>query len=230
MQQKGFTLVELMLAMTFVSILLVSIAVLTIQVSSIYNRGMTLKAVNQAGTTISYDIQRSLNSARPSIAINPIIEEDEGGRLCLGEYSYVWNNGRRVERYEGGDRTNPLMNYTEDTKKVIRFAKVADNGGTLCKKDNAGNLQVGVIDSNKSTELLTSGDRDLAILDMSVAVLAKSATTSSSMIAISFTISTNEGAAIDSGTTTCRPPADAESDQDYCAINQFEVTATVEGE
>jgi type II secretory pathway component PulJ len=53
---RGFTLIELMLSMSFVSILLISIAMLSIQLSNQYSRGLTLKEVTQAGTEASNDI------------------------------------------------------------------------------------------------------------------------------------------------------------------------------
>ena len=77
---KGFTLIELMLSMTFISILLVAIAVTIIQISNVYNRGITLKEVNQAGRSLSNELQRSITSGAPFM-----IEEGDGSRYVKQE-------------------------------------------------------------------------------------------------------------------------------------------------
>ena len=47
--RRGFTLIELMLAIAFISMLLLAIAAVGIQVGRIYTRGIVLRDVNQAG-------------------------------------------------------------------------------------------------------------------------------------------------------------------------------------
>jgi prepilin-type N-terminal cleavage/methylation domain-containing protein len=56
--KKGFTLIELMLAMSFISVLLLSIAMVGIQAGKMYSRGIVLRDVNQAGRDISDTIRR----------------------------------------------------------------------------------------------------------------------------------------------------------------------------
>ena len=55
---KGFTLVELMLAMAGVAVLLVSIVVTTMQLMGMYHKGLTVKSINQAGREINDMIRR----------------------------------------------------------------------------------------------------------------------------------------------------------------------------
>ena len=50
--KKGFTLIELMLAMSFISVLLLSIAMVGIQAGKMYSRGIVLRDVNKAGRDI----------------------------------------------------------------------------------------------------------------------------------------------------------------------------------
>ena len=96
---SGFTLVELMLAMAFVSVLLLSVAMVAVQAGKIYNRGTVMKTVNQSGRTISDVIRRDfLQSSATKIvnSANPVILVRESGsvrsgRVCLGQYSYVCN-------------------------------------------------------------------------------------------------------------------------------------------
>ena len=48
----GFTIIELTLAMAFISVLLISIVLVSIQAGKMYNRGIILRGVNQAGRDI----------------------------------------------------------------------------------------------------------------------------------------------------------------------------------
>ena len=58
--KKGFTIVELSLSSAFLGILLVSIALLITHIITIYQKGMTLKAVNTVGEDLIDDLSRSV--------------------------------------------------------------------------------------------------------------------------------------------------------------------------
>src|SRR5680860_795921 len=94
--QRGFTLIELMLAMAFVSTLLLAIAMIIVQIGSIYNKGITYTDVNSAGSSIASELQRSINESTP-FNIDPAkgtslyVDKTWGGRLCTNRYSYIWN-------------------------------------------------------------------------------------------------------------------------------------------
>lgn len=119
--QKGFTLVELMLGIAFVGSLLVLIALIIIQIMGLYNKGLTLKEVNEVSRIVVRDMQQSVSGAdafrlqyvkndTPTYAttlqeaVNPggnnsqvdYYSNDAGGRLCTGVYSYVWNTGGAI--------------------------------------------------------------------------------------------------------------------------------------
>lgn len=61
--KSGFTIIELMLAMTFVAMLLIAIAVVTINIVTIYQRGLSLKAVNNVGRSLIEELTTSINAA-----------------------------------------------------------------------------------------------------------------------------------------------------------------------
>ncbi len=61
--KKGFTLVELALALTFVAVLLVVIAWLTIHITSTYEKGLTMKAVNATSKELIDDISRAISTS-----------------------------------------------------------------------------------------------------------------------------------------------------------------------
>ncbi|MEP6710674.1 MAG: hypothetical protein ABJA64_03060 [Candidatus Saccharibacteria bacterium] len=234
---KGFTLIELMLSMTFVSLLLVAIAMLTIQISNTYTKGITLRDVNQAGLSISSDLQRSINAAASFDAEaggNSYEVQPTGGRLCLGKYSYVWNNGDKINQVSD---SSPLSNKFvlqdgSQSTQIIRFVKVADQGKTLCqptnqdaiKNDGAAAVYPDITLDQKATEMLSAGDRDLAIHSFKIL----SGSQESPIYAISIVIGTNGKDEI-TGTDSdqCKPPADIAGAQDYCSINRFDIIARV---
>ena len=58
--KKGFTMVELSLALIFVSIILITIAWLTIHITSVYEKGLAMKAVNSTAKELIDDFSRAI--------------------------------------------------------------------------------------------------------------------------------------------------------------------------
>lgn len=215
---NGFTIIELMLAMTFVAGLLVAIAMTTIQISQIYTKGLTLREVNQVGRAVSDELQRSISSSTtfnvdPMSPTTRYITRDGGGRLCIGRYSYAWNYGKALRGGPGA----PAVYNTYDNGKAVRFAKVNDPSSSLCTDPS---LNVKFADS---TELLTTGDRELALHAFSITGLAKDDVSGQALYAISMTIGTNDQTQLLTNDTTCKPPAQGQGNEDYCAVNQFDI-------
>jgi len=225
---KGFTLIELMLAMTFISVLLIAIALTTIQISNIYTKGITLREVNQVGRSVSEELQRSIASSSPFdvtpkmddsvTSVSKYVVRDGGGRLCLGRYTYVWNFG---DALKGGAGAPAIYNKYAGNSDQIRFVKVEDPSAALCTNPTTN------IDKSKSIDLLTSGDRDLVIHKFTVAKTAEEAEIDQALYAISMTIGTNdrEQLIITTNDASCKPPAEGVGDEDYCAVNQFDIIA-----
>lgn len=139
-KQRGFTIIELLLAMTFLSILLMAITMLIMQTIGIYDKGISLRAVDKAGRTLSSDVQRSFNQADPSKIIIPAPVNSgtpqESGRICTGNYSYVWN------------------------MQGVRFMKLTDLNGAACTS-NPINLAGGV-------EMLPESDKTVTVRNITV--------------------------------------------------------------
>jgi prepilin-type N-terminal cleavage/methylation domain-containing protein len=230
-RRNGFTIIELMLAMAFVSILMMAIAMMIVQMANIYNKGTTLRAVDQAGQAVSQDLQYTLASAQPldigtdgsgglnykqQVQIGGEITNPDGGRLCTGSYTYVWNTGKGlnnpVNRYETGDQE-------------IRLAKVRDVGGLYCS-DVSRRIKL-----EDATELLSAGDRELAIQSFKIIPVATDPSMQQALYAISLELGTNDQDSLNQATsistvdTSCKPPSDVASQRDFCAVNKFEFTA-----
>ena len=214
--KQGFTLIELMLAMTFVSALLLAIAMTVIQISNVYTRGLTLKEVNQAGRTISTELKRGVSQSAPFAVPGPkYVARSWGGRLCVGQYSYVWNYGATLSDATANGSNSNI--YSNSTSK-IRFVKVPDSSGSYCSAPGTK-----AVDSTGAIELLASGDRNLALHSFTIANSSTDAKSSQSLYSISYVIGTNDQAALMPGQTSCRAPSDIASDLNYCSINQFDI-------
>ena len=224
---KGFTLIELMLAMTFISVLLVAIAMTTIQISNIYNKGITLREVDQAGRSLSNELQRNISASAP-FDVTPkkddapatkdskyVVRNEDGGRLCLGSYSYLWNFGKALDGTGGAVIYNK---YSDDANAKLRFVKVADPAGQLCANPETMPTR------SQSTDLLTSGDRDLVLHKFSIERTSDVGMISQAIYAISFTIGTNDREQLTTNDASCKPPSES-IDEAYCSVNQFDIIA-----
>lgn len=163
----GFTMVELVLAMGFVSALLLAIAMTVIQIGTIFNRGLAMKAVDQVGSEIASKIQTDVNNSSPfSITasddgIRYVNISGIGGRLCLSSYTYIWNYGEAI------NASNPGMNFYNDGK-YVKFIKIPDSTNQYCKdaKGKTNFSSTPGIDKSLAVELLDSGQYNLAIHDV----------------------------------------------------------------
>ena len=216
----GFTIVELMLAMTFISLLLMGIALTTIQISNIYNKGITLREVNQVGRSISEDVNKTISQTNPfNIDGGPntdYISSDAGGRLCAGNYTYVWNLAETLRSTSPGTVTG-YNKYISPNTEQIRLVKVNDPGGSLCRNPESD------IDSSKSVELLNSSDRNLAIHKFAVVKSTEDTLTNQALYAMNIIIGTNDDSQLDTSNNVCKPPSDGAGNEDYCSVNEFNI-------
>lgn len=219
--QQGFTIIELMLSMSFIALLMLAIAMTTIQIGSIYNKGITLREVNQAGRAVSADLQRSIATAVPfdvtprtgaptDSPTSKYVTRPDGGRLCVGDYTYAWTYGKNI--------ASPSLNkYT--TGGAVRFAKIPDAGGALC----AGTP--GAINPANVSELLSSGDRDLVVHNVTIKQGASDPTTGQTLYALSLIIGTSDTSQLTPDDASCKPPATLQGASNYCSVNQFDIIA-----
>lgn len=241
---NGFTLIELMLSMAFVSVLLVTIAMTVMQMATIYNRGITLKEVNQAARDISDDMRRSVQAAaiftvnadgsdsvnlvqtRSSVVGSNVVMT---GRLCLGKYSYIWNTASAIESgFSGRARFLTSSGTAGDN---VNLVKVPDSTKKYCSKDASDNLlyrDILYADSGKATELLKQGDRTLRLLYFGVTTTnsAYDPISSQRLYTIAYTLGTGSTSAMkleDGVPTACLGPTEANSDFVYCNVQQFSI-------
>lgn len=232
---SGFTIIELTLAMSFVAVLLISIAMLSIQLTNQYSRGLTLKEISQAGTEVSNDIKRTMGQVQLQAGGVRVKNVTGGAKvLCTGTYSYIASSPASLEANNGNGDGNAIRVGPAGSTTMARFAKVRDLNGMLCSS--------ATLDTNKNyvttevSELLSGGSRLLAVRNLSVSPnglpgvghpMYNEFQKGRGIYTVQLTISAGLDEEIDSSTGTCRPPSDAQSNLDYCAINSFEFTARV---
>lgn len=103
--RKGFTIIELMLAMGFLGTLLVTIAILVNMITGIYQKGLSLRAVNANGKQIIDDLSRIVSGSPISQETlnvvdknnDSIIQEDE---VATALRKYYISNTTRVDGKE----------------------------------------------------------------------------------------------------------------------------------
>jgi len=227
---RGFTIVELMLAMSFVAMLLIAVAVLTMTIGQIYNRGITYKELNQTGSEVASDLRRSLTSSM--VDDIKYINNETYNRLCLGTYSYVWN--------EVPDTDATHTKYGSGGSKVTRLLKVTDPAEKYC--DTAA-LPDTIPTSDEARELLTQGgNRDLYVYKMTVDPLAapdpqglsiarsSELATQRGLYTIKLTLGTGDKNRIDyadPSNTHCKPPVGVDGGDEYCAIDTFTTVVAI---
>jgi prepilin-type N-terminal cleavage/methylation domain-containing protein len=231
-KQRGFTLIELMLAMAFISVLLLAVALTIIQVGIIYNRGMTLKEVNQSARSVTDEITRQVSSSTSFNLSTKYVTNSAGGRLCLGQDTFIWNLGKAIT---SGDSNMTRYNAASAKRnQTIRFIKVPDAAGLYCLMTN-GNFthrDIRVADTNLTTDLLRAGDRELTLhqFDMRQGSNVKDSATGQQLYTLLFTIGTGKTTALTADQSACLPPGDPNSDFSYCTVQQFTLVLRAGGQ
>ena len=242
-RKQGFTLVELTLAMAFVTFLLLSVVLVAIQAGKMYNRGIVLGSVNQAGRDIGDTVRRDfLQTDQRRISVGDsqdtavrILRQggsERSGRFCLGQYSYLWNVPAVLDRdtSEGGELINdgPIVRDTDG--HPITFVRVADENGDLCRETD-GSYPTQLTDMTKVTHLLKqpSADKDvvLAIHRMIVQPIGRVDNASDGLYRFRFVVGTSRTAEITG--QACKPPVDDQSNLEFCAINEFDMIVRTNG-
>ncbi len=209
-RRRGFTLVELNLAMIFVSILLIAVALTTIHVTRIYQKGLTVKTINQIGREVSSQLQRDIAQAVPS----EITEFGFGQtkRLCLGEVSYLYN-------LPGA--SSPIR---DPDGNAIHLVRTQDLDSQWCKLSMSGIPMQ--LTAGGYSELLTNDVISLAIHDLRLEDYTSS-DSRQALYHIEMLLGTNEEHTVDGG--TCRPPSDNQANFDYCFVAEFETIVKAGG-
>lgn len=215
----GFTIVELTLAIAFIGILLIVVLTTAVGLGRTYQKGMTLRDVNQAGREVSDTMRRDIASASPSQLTVKIFNgssSPETARICTGSVSYLLN----FASYLNNPRGQLIKDSNQANAKAVHLARVVDNGGRNCQPNASGQYSMYVIGDNQQ-ELLSAADGDsqnLAVHEFSLGAVTEM--DDSKLYRLFLRLGTNQRDSVD--VDRCVNPNQTSSDFDYCALYDFE--------
>ena len=193
--KSGFTILELALAMAFISFLLLAIGFAMLQVSLVYQKGLTIKTVNSTGREIIDEFSRTILASkynrydghyeytftekRDKVAINGEDKEVQiYGAFCTGTHRYIWNTGYALDLPDEPENENKKAIFIERKEgnddvqydKTIRLIRVNDPSREVCilHADRVGESEENVFDANKASnlvEILSPSENDLIFYD-----------------------------------------------------------------
>lgn len=164
--KKGFTLVELTLSLAFVSMLLLAVAMATIYLGNIYQKGVTVKTINQSGRDVMAMMRRDVAHAVDGrVDFEKQLESRDNSfysfRMCLGNVSYVGNSAGLIiasldgDVYESAIRDNNNVESVSSNSQnpdgnLISFVRVLDPNRAYCQKNESD--QFLILDINEPSE------------------------------------------------------------------------------
>jgi len=220
--------------MTFISFLLLGIALTVIQIGAVYNKGTTYKEINQASRTINAELDRDVSNASSltlatDYVITPATGTPAGGRLCLGSYSYIWNYAQAIDANNAN--VTKYLSQPDSTKavSVIRLLKVPDPSKLYCAKVSTtstalANPNIRVVDTKLAQEMLATGDHDLGVHQFAfqpVPASAINSTTGQQIYTLQYTIGTSQINALNATQSDCKAAGVPNADPLYCNVQQF---------
>lgn len=113
----GFTVIELLLAMTGIAFLLLFVVFAIMHTLGLYSKGVSIRQINQAGRQVSDEIVRAIRYS----STQPVVRADIN-RLCVNGVAYIWNTM--------GATTN---RYSTDAAGTTSLVFVSASGGTYCE-------------------------------------------------------------------------------------------------
>jgi prepilin-type N-terminal cleavage/methylation domain-containing protein len=235
--KHGFTIIELMLAMAFMSVLMITIAFLVIRIMGIYQKGLTIRSINQVGRNVISELSRAVaesqrrefsqesdyfasvqkDNTRPLSRDNPQLY----GAFCTGTRAYLWNTGTAIN-----DGSVKKLTYGSG-RRAFRLLRIESAGSSLCQNfeayvatgenipDDATLAPVDIlalssVDTTRSGNTIdTTGasEADLALYDFRVFIPTVNTLTGHALYSATFTLATLRGVDITAQGDYCQNPS-----------------------
>jgi len=224
--------------MTFIAVLLLTIAMTIVQIANIYNKGQLSKEIDQTSRDINQELDRAMRSSgtfSTDTTANKYVNKPWGGRLCMGTYSYAWNYGTAIDavstdrnQYSSVNTAGLAVRSGGVTRYDIGFVKVPDSGGSLCVA-NATTGKYPNINPLNAVEMLRAGDHSLVLHTFVVSSPAKDLASNQQLYKISYTLGTSRIEAMNVTPTeaTCKIPGTTGADPNYCSVQKFTIVLRV---
>lgn len=204
MLSRGFTIVELLFSLTFIAFLLIFIVMTTLQTTRLYNKGMTLKSINQASRTIVEQMARDIaESANPAVYVDTA---RHSGILCTDATIYLWNTV--------SSDPNPMNNGNRyaGSDEPKRLYLVRTSNSSFCDTSGAvGNVIAYPTATGETSELLNS---QTSIIDLSLSQIV------GKLYRLKVSLGTTDPEGYD--TTEAGMVCKSDNNGDFCAATTFE--------
>ncbi len=203
-QTNGFTIIELMIALTFIAFLLIFIVIMTMRITQMYSKGMTLKSINQSSRTIVEQMARDI-----SASTQPETKNVDGAAtiLCTSGATYLWNPMSKIET--GNAQLNNISYKAGTQEEDIPVYLVRSTKTDVCADSGKVNSLEYSDESNQ--ELLSSA---AAVIDVQLSKMAGSP----KLQKLNVKLGTPDKTAYEPGENTCL----SGSAGDFCATAEFE--------
>lgn len=236
---RGFTIVETMISVAFISLLLIAVGTVSLHIVNTYRRGVAIKMVNEVGRSIGEDFRASISSGGVDLE-RDYFTTSGYGVLCTGEYTYLWNYARALM----DQNNNSIVRYKETSGHVggnddqIRMIKILDRSRSYCVNRGDDSLIKNGIDKptktsgdSKVIEIIKPSEGSLMIYDFNVTKGSNSSAANLAIYQLSFSLGTFQYEDIIKGGGQCvsyssDPSTSSTKDVDPidCAINRFDVS------
>lgn len=113
--EKGFTIIEVTLSMAFIGMLVIAIAMILMNILSLYQKGLTIKSVNSVGRGLISELTTAINAA-PSIdstsLCNTLVSGGDNINNCLAEgaNSFIYQSHTEYQQDDNGN-SQPVQYY-----------------------------------------------------------------------------------------------------------------------
>ena len=204
-QTNGFTIIELMIALTFIAFLLIFIVIMTMRITQMYSKGMTLKSINQSSRTIVDQMARDISaSTQPE---TKSVDDGSNTILCTSGATYLWNPLSKIEtgdvrlnniRYKAGARGENIPVY------LVRSTKT-----DVCA--DSGKVSELEYNHESNQELLSSS---AAVININLSQIANNP----KLKKLNVTLGTPDKTVYEPGQNICL----SGSAGDFCATAEFE--------
>ncbi|PID32562.1 hypothetical protein CR956_01810 [Candidatus Saccharibacteria bacterium] len=220
---KGFTIVELTLAILFVSILLLAFAVVTIRIGHMYEKGITIKTINQIGRETMDSLRRDVRRSESFLELKNSDSDNGNFRLCLKNVVYLGNYGKMLNSDSPGiDATRFKIDG-----KPARLVRIEGND---VRDKYCADVPKYDITADKRSELLVSDNTELAVHKLAVSPAVTHGI--SKLYKLDIEVGTNKKGSLDNN-TRCRINHDdslgAKPDFDYCSVVEFTTFVRIGG-
>jgi len=254
--RRGFTIIELLIAMTFVAVLMITVAFLVIRITAIYQKGLTLRSVNQVGRNLIIEFNRAVEDS-------PVDDDLENrdqyfytvtnggtqlqGAFCTNKYSFLWNSGdaindgRRIRfKNAKGEFDFRLLRFADGSRHICRQLRLQRGRSVLDFSTLGGELYKEIREqvplellsmSNAAgdyAEVSDASESDLALYDFRVFPPSIDRITGHIFYSATFVLGTLRGVDINRTGNYCVVTSDT-LDFEYCSINKFNFAMTTMG-